>query len=191
MDSNKENIIKNDLLSRYGDKASTASKGGLDYFTSDNTDQDFKNNKNDLIFYDVNDKGDKADFNTAVQNQVFQVNTRIKDSGLNPNDESNVNEYNNLENATNLAMCGAWKIGNRPDDHKSLCVSPWGQKDGNDNSLVNYAKTPNQYRTNAYIRDVENSFDKFIEENTTNIVTANQGSVLLIDKSVIMEWLII
>lgn len=162
MDIIKENLIKNDLLSRYGDKASTASKGGLNYFTSDDTDQDFKNNKNDLIFYDVNEniKGDKENFNTKVKNQVFQVNTKIKDSGLNPNDESNVNEYNNLENATNLAICGAW---NNADE--SLCVSPWGQRDGNDLSLVNYAKTPNRYRKNNRLVNVKRSFDDFFNES--------------------------
>ena len=161
MDSTKENIIKNDLLSRFGDKASTASKGGLSYFTKDNTDQDFKNNKNDLIFYDVNDKGDKADFNTLVKQKVFQVNTAIEDSGLNPNDEDNENEYNHLENAINLAMCGAWNGGDT-----SLCVSPWGKKDGKNLSLVNYAKTPSIYRNDGDIKDVENSFNKFIDDNT-------------------------
>lgn len=160
-------VSKDYVLPRFGNKSNKTTKDGLTYFETDETDQNFSNNKNDLIFYDVsknnplnNTKGNN------IENNVFSVNSKIKDSGLDPNDDKNTNDYNHLENAINLAMCGAWE-----DSSKSLCVSPWGTKTNDDPNLVNYAKTPKKFRTTDNLSDVINSLNKFAEAKDVYNIT--------------------
>lgn len=152
------------ILPRIGQKETQASKGGLSYYQTDNTDQNLKNNKHDLFFYDVNNKGDKGTFNTEVKNRVFSINEKIQNSSLDPNDPDNKNNYNHLENAINLASCGAWN-----DRKESLCVNPWGNNK-KDYNLVNFSKTPNDYRDKDVLKSVKVSLDEFA--GTTNTTTS-------------------
>lgn len=163
-------ISKDYVLPRFGNKSNKTTKGGLTYFQTDNTDQNFSNNKNDLIFYDVSQKNPlnntSSTQNTTgntIENTVFSVNSKIGD--VDPNDDKNENDYNHLENAINLAMCGAWE-NDEQGNSKSLCVQPWGNKDKP--NLVNYARTPKKYRTTENLSTVINSLDKFADTTTTD-----------------------
>ena len=162
---------KSNILPRVGDSSTSATKGGeTSIFTTDDTKENFSHNKNDLFFYDVN-KNNKLTIdndNTSaptISSKVFKVNNNINGIGLDPNDDSNTSEYNYLENAINLASCGSWESGDG-----SLCVAPWGNKT-DEPYLVNFAKTPSNFRTQELMSDVATNLQKFKQDNSTNITT--------------------
>ena len=156
---------KSNILPRVGESSTNATSGGdTSIFATDDTDQKFSHNKNDLIFYDVNTKNDLTD---DVNNEVFKINNRINNFSpkLDPNNNSNTNDYNYLENAINLATCGAWE-----DSAKSLCVAPWGKKTDTP-YLVNFSKTPEAYRTAGDMTTTIENLDKFQDSTEAQKLT--------------------
>lgn len=169
---------KSNVLPRFGESNNSATKGGYTYFTTDNTDQNIKSNANDLLFYDVNQK---KDISKDIKNNVFSVNTTIQDTiKVDPTDSSNTSEYNHLENAINLAMCGAWE-----DSNDSLCRSPWGSKTSSDDNIINYSKVPDVFRNSTDISDVVSSLDNFSSDNNgagNNLTTSTTTVSGTVDK---------
>ena len=162
---------KSNILPRVGDSSTSATKGGeTSIFTTDNTKQNYSHNKNDLFFFDVNSNNTLTE---KVKSNVFKINNKIDEIGLDPNDDSNTSEYNYLENAINLASCGAWESSD-----ESLCVAPWGDKptQSDEPYLVNFAKTPSKFRTSADMVDVITNLDKFKQNNSTNITGSEYNS---------------
>ena len=171
---------KNNILPRVNESSTNATKGGdTSIFATDSTDQNFSHNKNDLIFFDVNKKNTLVNNTTGtptINSTVFKVNNKINTFSpkLDPNDDSNTNEYNYIENAINLATCGSWE-----DNDTSLCVAPWGQKTDTP-YLVNFSKTPSAFRTQELMSNVKENLDKFEESDAidlTDVTTPSEQTV--------------
>jgi hypothetical protein len=168
---------KSNILPRVGESSTNATSGGdTTIFATDDTDQKFSHNKNDLIFYDVNKKNTLVNNTTGdptINSTVFKVNNKINGfspTKLDPNDDSNTNEYNYIENAINLATCGAWE-----NTDESLCVAPWGSKTDTP-YLVNFSKTPSAFRTQELMSNAKENLDKFEKSDAIDLTDNNSPS---------------